>query len=192
MKHFDLTKILLSPLLAIQRSLAQRRQYGGRWTRLPLVLRGFLGAMLAVALMIPAIAFSQYSNPEAVPLFRAGTFGALAYSGITTAGTYTVNGDGGTSTATIATGITFTGMKYDVGAQSVLDAQTDLAAALTNANGRTNNATITGDALGGLTLGRGVYGGGALDLASGTTLTLDALGDANAVFIIKAACLHSQ
>lgn len=142
-----------------------------------------LFAGLAIALMMPAVAFSQYANPSAVSLGRAGTFGALAYSGIT--GSATVNGDGGTSTATIDGTITFTGTKYGVGVQSVLDAQTDLAAALSDASGRTADASIASDALGGLTLGRGVYGGGALDLASGTTLTLS--GGATDVFIIKAS-----
>ena len=144
-----------------------------------------LFAGLAVALMMPATAFSQtYANPTPVPLLTAGTYGALAYSGIT--GSATVNGDGGTSTATIDGTITFTGTKYGVGVQSVLDAQTDLTAALTNANGRTNDLTIV-DALAGVTLQRGVYTGGALDLASGGTLTLDALNDPAAVFIIRAA-----
>jgi hypothetical protein len=44
----------------------------------------FIGAMLVVALMMPAIAFSQpYSNPSPVPLGRASTYWALASTGIT-------------------------------------------------------------------------------------------------------------
>ena len=145
----------------------------------------FIGAIVAIALMMPAVAFSQtYSNPTPVPLLTAGTYGALAYSGIT--GAATVNGDGGTSTATIAGTITFNGTNWGVGGAHNTQAQTDLAAALTNANGRTNNLTIA-DALAGQILQRGVYTGGALDLASGTTLTLDALNDPTAVFIIRAA-----
>ncbi|MBA4309499.1 MAG: hypothetical protein C0425_04105 [Chlorobiaceae bacterium] len=145
----------------------------------------FIGAMLIVALMMPAIAFSQpFANPEPVPLLTAGTYGALAYSGIT--GNATVHGDVGTSTASIDVSITVTGgINRGVGTAHVIQAQTDLGAALTNANGRVNNQTISGNALGGLTLGRGVYEGGALDLASGTTLTLN--GSATDVFIIRAA-----
>src|ERR1035437_4947277 len=69
----------------------------------------FIGAMMVAALIMPAVAFSQlstYANPLVVPLGRAITFGALAYSGITTAGTYTVNGNVGSSTASISTNIT--------------------------------------------------------------------------------------
>lgn len=144
----------------------------------------FIGAMLIVALMMPAIAFSQFENPTSVPLLTADTYGALAYSGIT--GNATVHGDVGTSTASIDVSITVTGgINRGVGTAHVIQAQTDLGAALTNANGRVNNQTISGNALGGLTLGRGVYEGGALDLASGTTLTLN--GSATDVFIIRAA-----
>jgi hypothetical protein len=60
-----------------------------------------------------------------------------------------------------------------------------LTTALSNASGRTADFTIPSDALGGRVLGRGVYTGGALDLASGTTLELH--GSASDVFIIKAA-----
>ena len=143
----------------------------------------FLGAMLVVAFMMPAIAFSQYNNPSPVPLGTAGTYGALAYSGIT--GSATVQGDVGTSTATVGTGITATGTNYGTGGTNNTNAQTDLGTALTDASGRISDSTISGDALGGLTLGRGVYSGGALDLASGETLTLN--GSATDVFIIRAS-----
>jgi len=143
--------------------------------------------MLTLALMVPAVAFSQYSNPTAVPLGTAVTYGALAYSGIP-GGTFNVDGDIGTSTATISATITCTGTKHAVGDAPTLQAQTDLANALDTAlNSRPVDQVITGDILGGLTLQRGVYGGGALALAEGATLTLDAQSDPNAVFIIKAS-----
>ena len=141
----------------------------------------FIGAMLIVALMMPAIAFSQFENPTSVPLLTAGTYGALAYTGI--AGNATVHGDVGTLTGTIAGTIVSTGINRGVGGTHNGQAQTDLGAALTNAHSRAINQSI-GNALGGLTLGRGVYEGGALDLASGTTLTLN--GSATDVFIIRA------
>ncbi len=140
-----------------------------------------IGTILTAALMMSAVAFSQHSNPAAVPLLTAGTYGALASTGIT--GSASVNGDGGTLTGTIDGTITFTGTNWGVGTTHNGQAQTDLGNALTNANGRTNDSTITGNELGGLTLLRGVYGGGALNLASGTTLTLD--GSATDIFIIK-------
>jgi hypothetical protein len=143
----------------------------------------FIGTMTTLALVIPIVAFSQYSNPDPVPLLTAGTYGALAYSGIT--GSANINGDIGTSTASIDATIIQSGTNWGVGGDHNSQAQSDLGLALTDANNRTNDATITGDALGGLILGRGVYGGGALDLASGTTITLN--GSATDVFIIKAA-----
>lgn len=147
-----------------------------RWARA-------LGATLTMVLMVTAGAFSQYANPEPVPLLTAGTYGVLAYSGIT--GSANVNGDVGTSTATIDGTIVASGTNWGVGGTHNADAQTDLAAALTNANGRTNDETVAADALGGKTFGHGVYAGGALDLATGTTLTLN--GSATDIFIIKAS-----
>ena len=149
---------------------------------LPAKLR-VIGAMLVTALMMPAVAFSQYSNPQPVSLLTAGTYGALASTGIT--GTTTVNGDVGTLTGTIDGTITATGTNWGTGGTHNTQAQTDLSAALIDAAGRTNDATITGDILGGLILTRGVYAGVALDLASGTTLTLN--GSATDIFIIKAS-----
>ena len=161
MKNFTKT---ISPLL-------------NKWT-------GFLGTMLTVVLLISAVASANpplFSNPSPVPLLTAGTYGALAYSGIF--GSALVHGDIGTSTATIDGSITTTGTNWGVAGHS-LQAQTDLGAALTDALGRTNDETIA-DALDGKTLHRGVYEGGALDLASGGTLTLS--GSATDIFIIKAS-----
>ncbi len=144
-----------------------------------------LYAGLMVVLMMPVAAVSQpYSNPAAVALGTAGTYGALASTGIS--GTATVNGDVGTETSTVAVTITATGTNWGSGNSHTTQAQTDLAAALTDANGRTNDLSIA-SALGGQTLTRGVYGGGNLDLASSATMTLDAMGDPSAVFIIKAS-----
>ncbi len=70
----------------------------------------------------------------------------------------------------------------------VNQAKTDLITAYDNAAGQTPTATFTGNnSLGGKTLTSGVY-----SLASGTTdldgtLTLDAQGDENAVFIFQAS-----
>jgi len=125
-----------------------------------------------------------YANPATVDLGTAGTYGALAYSGIT--GSATINGDIGTSTASIDIAIHPTGTNWGVGGHNLL-AQTDLAAALSNINGRINDDVSIGNMLGGLSIGRGVYAGGALDLVSGETLTLN--GSSSDVFVIKATSL---
>ena len=144
----------------------------------------FIRAMLVVALMMPAIAFSQpYSNLSPVPLDTASTYGALASTGIT--GSANVQGDVGTVTGTISGTITPTGTSWGVGGTNNTDAQTALGTALTDALSPISNFTIPSSALGGLTLGRDVYVGEALDLASGQTLTLS--GSATDVFIIRAS-----
>jgi hypothetical protein len=147
-----------------------------------------IGAILIVALMLPVAAVSQlstYANPLAVPLGTAGTYGALAYSGIT--GSANVNGDVGTTTASIDVSIIPSGTNWEVGGQHNADAQTDLTAALTNANdpvARPTDFTIPAN-LDGLTLYKGIYDGGALDLANTGTLTIS--GTATDVFIIRAS-----
>ena len=156
-----------------------------RWMRFLGVL---LCAGLTVALMVPTVAFSQsYANPAPIPLLTAGTYGALAYGGIT--GTANVNGDVGSSNSTAGVGIAaINGQKWPDGGQHNLDAQTDLGKALDTALSiikRPSDSAITTSVLGGLTLQRGVYDGGALDLAVGATLTL--YGSATDVFIIRAS-----
>ncbi len=156
-----------------------------------LIKRGtsFLGVMMAVIVLTSAVTFANpplHSNPLSVPLLTAGTYGALAYSAIT--GTASVNGDVGSSNATVSGNITASGTNWnltDLSDGHNMQAQTDLAAALTDALGRITDETIAGDALDGQILHRGVYEGGSLDLASSGTLTLS--GSATDVFIIKAS-----
>ncbi len=143
----------------------------------------FFGAMLFLTSLVPAFIFSQNANPSAVPMLTVGTYGALAYSGIT--GAANVTGDVGSSTASISTNVIASGTKYAVGAAHTLQAQADLTAALSNIAGRSADETIAADALGGKTFTRGVYSGGALDLAANTTVTLD--GSASDLFIFKAS-----
>ncbi|MCK9209348.1 MAG: ice-binding family protein [Ignavibacteriaceae bacterium] len=154
----------------------------------------FIGAMLIVALMMPAVAFSQpslrkinYTNPTAIPLGRAGTFGALAYSGIPSAGTYTVNGDVGSSTGSISTNISAGagGTKYVVGDQHALDAQTDLGTALNEAlNNRAPDVTDATGAISG-TLTPGIYRYTGASVGVTGNLILDGGAVSNPVFIIK-------
>jgi hypothetical protein len=63
-------------------------------------------------------------------------------------------------------------------------AQADVTTAYNDAAGRSTTATVTAD-LGGQTLVSGVYTGATLGLTG--TVTLDAQGDPNAVFIFQAA-----
>ena len=143
-----------------------------------------------------------------VPLGATSTFAILAYSLISDAGAASIiNGAGGgdvglspTSGAAI-TGLTsahVSGTIYVVSADGpagyvinpslLTTAKNNLDAAYSNAAGRTPTETFTGNnSLAGKTLTSGVYA-----FASGTTdldgtLTLDAQGDENAVFIFQAS-----
>ncbi|MCX6168442.1 MAG: ice-binding family protein [Ignavibacteriales bacterium] len=148
----------------------------------------FTGAILIFVLIMPAVAFSQlsnYPNPSVVPLLTAGTYGALASTGIT--GSANVSGDVGTITGGIGVGITYTGTNWNIDdVNHNTQAQADLADALTNINdhsARPSNFTIPSDLLNGLTLYKGVYDGVALAL----TGTLILSGGATDVFIIRAS-----
>lgn len=146
-------------------------------------IASFIFVILLLTIILHTEVFSQpYANPEPVTLLTADTYGALASTGIT--GSANVNGDVGTVTGSIDGTIIASGTNWGVGDPHTLQAQTDLAAALSNVSSRTSNLTIP-DALDGQTLTRGVYDGGALSLSSGTTLTLT--GTATDFFIIRAS-----
>jgi len=123
-----------------------------------------------------------------VALNTADAFAVLAGTTITNTGSSVITGDLGLSPGTEVTGFppgTVSGVQHITDA-TALQAQTDLITAYDDAAGRTPVTTVPTE-LGGTTLTSGVY-----DSADGTfgitgTLTLDAEGDANAVFIFKTA-----
>jgi hypothetical protein len=154
----------------------------------------FLGAILTVALMIPAIAVSQ-TSPFPVNLGTAGSFVVLAQTGISTTGTTHITGDIGVSPAaatyitgfglildasnTFATSSYVTGKAYAPGYAAPTPAKMttaigDMGTAFTDAAGRSSNYTelYAGDVTG-KTLTRGVYkwGTGLLISAGGVTLS---------------------
>ena len=179
----------------------------GRWTRFPRMIRGLLGAMLMVALMMPAVAVSQVSPPT-VNLGTAGDFAILAKTGISTTGVTSITGDIGISPAS-ATAITgfglimdasgtfsrsssITGMVYAADyavptPTKMTTAMGDMETAYTNAAGRTlpdYTELFTGDVTG-QTLTRGLYkwGTGVLVSAGGVTIS----GTASDVWIFQIA-----
>lgn len=123
-----------------------------------------------------------------VNLSTAGNFAVLAGSTITNTGSSVINGDLGLSPGSAVTGFPpgiINGTQY-VANSTAVQAKNDLITAYTNAAGQTPVSTVPTE-LGGTTKTAGVY-----DSASGTfgltgTLTLDAKGDPNAVFIFKTA-----
>ena len=119
-------------------------------------------------------------------LGSADNFAVLAYSTVTNqAGVTTITGDIGVSPLASVVGfppgiVNGTIHKADAAAAQ---AQIDLAAAYTDAAGRTPFTTVTGDTLAGLNLPPGVYRGGALSLIGTLTLT----GNATDVWIFQTA-----
>lgn len=120
-----------------------------------------------------------------VNLGTAGNFAVLAGSGITNTGPTTITGDVGTFPTTTEVGfgsITLIGTNHGGDAVTQV-AKTDLTTAYNDAAGRVPAIAVAGD-LGGLTLVPGVYKS-ASSLGLTGTLTLDAQGDPNAVFIFQ-------
>ncbi|MHB8671032.1 MAG: ice-binding family protein [Acidimicrobiales bacterium] len=120
-----------------------------------------------------------------VGLGAAGSFAVLAGSTVTNTGPSTINGDLGVSPGTAVTGFppgTVNGTVH-AGDAAAAQAQSDLTTAYTDAAGRPGGAAVAGD-LGGQTLTPGVYNSAA-SLGLTGDLTLNGLGDPNAVFIFQ-------
>lgn len=127
-------------------------------------------------------------GPAAVPLGSAATFRVLAGSTVTNTGPTAVTGDLGVSPGSAVTGFppgTVSGTIHAAD-PAAATAKGDLTTAYNDAAGRTTGAvTISGD-LTGLTLAPGLYKSTS-SLAITGAMTLDALGDPNASFIIQMA-----
>ncbi|WP_433278493.1 ice-binding family protein [Pseudonocardia xinjiangensis] len=140
--------------------------------------------MVGVAGMSPA---SAQSAQAPVGLGTATSFAVLAGSTVTNTGPSVISGDVGVSPGSAIVGfppgIVVNGVFHAADAVAA-QAQDDLTTAYNDAAGR-SPVTAVGPELGGLTLAPGVYGGGTLQITG--TLTLDAQGDPNAVFIFQAA-----
>lgn len=164
------------------------------WTK----MSGAFALVLAVALVMPVAAFAY--GPT-VGLGTTEHFAILAGQTITNTGPTVIDGDAGNDVglypgmAAAITGfpgnVTMTGGQLYAGDRNpgaALQAKNDLVTAYNDAAGRTPANAIAGNELANTTLTSGVYaaGPGVLYLSSGT-LTLDAQGDPNAVFVIQAS-----
>lgn len=128
------------------------------------------------------------SAPE---LGVARSYAILSGSTITNTGTSSISGDVGVSPGTAVTGFppgVRTGSTHAGDAQSAA-AMNDLTRAYRDAAARITNPVALDGNLGGRTLTSGLYHStSSLEISSGD-LTLDAGGDANAVFVIQ---IHSS
>jgi len=122
----------------------------------------------------------------APPLGTAATFAVLGGSAVTNTGPSVLNGDLGVSPGSAITGFppgVVNGTTHIADAVA-LQAQTDVTTAYNNLAGQACNTDLTGQDLGGLTLTPGVYCFSSSAQLTGT-LTLDAQGDPNAVFVFQ-------
>ncbi|MFD3420982.1 ice-binding family protein, partial [Streptomyces decoyicus] len=121
-----------------------------------------------------------------VPLGTAATYGVLANTAITNTGPTVVAGNLGVSPAGAVTGFppgTVTGTIH-VNDAAAAQAQADLLIGYTNALSQPVTGTVATE-LGGTTLTPGVYNSASGTFGLNGTLTLDAQGNPNAVFIFK-------
>ena len=125
-----------------------------------------------------------YTTANPVPLGTAANFAVLAGSTITNTGQSTITGSLGLSPGSAVTGL-LTGSLFAADGVAA-QAKTDLGAAYDDVAGRPTTDTIPVE-LGGTTQTPGVYDSAAGTFGITGTLTLDAKGDPNAVFIFKAA-----
>lgn len=123
-----------------------------------------------------------------VNLGLADNFAVLAGSGITNTGITTISGDVGTYPTITETGfgsLTLTGTNH-FGDAVTQQAKADLVTAYNDAAGQAVSSQVATE-LGGTTKIAGVYDSAAGTFGITGTLTLDAEGDPNAVFIFKTA-----
>ena len=162
-------------------SRARRRRPGYAWLAV-----GPVAAGVAIAVLIA----SQPAVAAAAPvgLGTAGSFAVLAGTTVTNTGPSSISGDLGVSPGTAVTGfppgIVRNGTIHRADGVAA-GAQSDLTTAYNDAAGRSPTANVPAFIGAGQTLAPGVYKASS-SLEVGGSLTLDAGGDPNAVFIFQA------
>jgi hypothetical protein len=138
-----------------------------------------LAASLLLVAAIPAAA--------QISLGTAQSFGVLGGSTVTNTGATTVNGNVGVSPGTAVTGFppgVVVGGAIHANDAVAVQAQSDLTTAYNEIAATPCTVDLTGQNLGGLTLTPGVYCFSSSAQLTGA-LTLDALGNPNALFLFK-------
>jgi hypothetical protein len=138
-------------------------------------------------LTLTAATLTSRSTAADITLGTAGNFTVLAGSTVTNTGPTVVIGDLGVWPGNAVTGFppgnVVTGSIYN-GDQVARQGQIDLTAAYNSLQAMVPTHTLTGTDLGGLTLQPGVYFFASSAFLTGT-LTLDGMGDPNAVFVFQ-------
>ncbi|WP_440100207.1 DUF4082 domain-containing protein [Streptosporangium sp. H16] len=154
-----------------------------------ILLKAAVAATLAMGAVAGTPAGASAADP--VDIGDAAPFGVLA-SAVTNVNSTAVTGDLGVSPGTTVTGFppgTVSGTKQ-IGNAVAAQAKADAAGAYADAAGRTPDATVAAQ-LGGTTKGPGVYASVSGSFSISGTLTLDAQGDPDAVFIFQASTLST-
>jgi Ice-binding-like/VPDSG-CTERM motif len=145
---------------------------------------------LVITIAVMLLHQNATADPMAINLGSDSSFAVLAGSGITVAGAVdstTINGDIGTFPTTSITGlgnVVLNGVNQ-AGNAVTQNAQNDLTTAFSAGAGQTATMTYApASGLGGLTLTAGVYSDPTSFGLTGT-LTLNAQGNPNAIFIIQ-------
>jgi hypothetical protein len=140
---------------------------------------------VVAAIVLPASGAAAQQAP--IGLGTADNFAVLGGQGVTNTGPTTVNGDLGTwpNPAVTGAGLTVNGTIHAADAVAQ-QAQADTTIAYNDAAGRTPVSSVATE-LGGQVLTAGVYNSSAGTFEITGTLTLDAQGDPNAVFVFQAA-----
>jgi hypothetical protein len=142
-----------------------------------------------VAMLLPKI-WTFQTDPcglADIDLGSAAAFAVLAGSTVTSTGATAITGDLGVSPGTEVTGFGPGTINGDIhaGDPTAAQATADLTVAFNDAAGRTLcQATVDGD-LGGTTIYPGLYHSGSSLEITTADLTLDAQGDADAIFIFQ-------
>jgi len=148
----------------------------------------FVFIAAVITLSIGLIGLITVKAATKVSLGAADNFAVIAGSTITSTGASTINGDLGLNPGTSVTGFPagiINGTQQIANANAI-DAQLALTAAYLNAANQTPVMTIPTE-LGGTTKTPGIYDSAAGTFSITGTLTLDGEGNADAVFIFKAA-----
>jgi hypothetical protein len=121
-----------------------------------------------------------------INLRSANPFAILAGSGVTNTGGTIINGDLGTSPTATITGAPTVNGQIHAADPIAAQAEIDLTTAFNEARDRAGTPTISlpGE-LSGLTLAPGIYKNATSTMLSSGSVTLDAQGDPNAVFIFQ-------
>lgn len=171
---------MLQPTVAVLKSTGHRRTHA-------LARFGLVPVFVVGALLMVAVTPSAQADAATVGLGSVGSYSVLGGTTVTNTGPSTLDRGIGVSPGSAITGFPpgIVGGAAHAADAAALQAQADLGIAYDDAAGRASDAQVAGN-IAGETLTAGVYTSAyTLDVTG--TLTLDAQGDSQAVFIFQVA-----